>query len=79
MRVGRPKRGAEIPVAARIVTIADVFDALISKRAYKEPWTEDRAIAYLETESGGKFDPVLVAHFLDMLDVVRSIRRKYSY
>ena len=79
VRVGRPKRGAEIPVAARIVTIADVFDALISKRAYKEPWTEDRAIAYLETESGGKFDPVLVAHFLDMLDVVRSIRRKYSY
>jgi HD-GYP domain-containing protein (c-di-GMP phosphodiesterase class II) len=79
VRVGRPKRGEEIPVAARIVTIADVFDALISRRAYKEAWEEERAIAYLESEAGTRFDPKLTALFLDMIDVVRSIRRKYSY
>lgn len=79
VRVGRPKRGTEIPVSARIVTIADVYDALISRRAYKEAWPEERAIEYLEAESGARFDPRLVTLFLGMIDVVRSIHRKYSY
>lgn len=79
VRVGRPKRGIEIPVPARIVTIADVYDALMSRRAYKEPWPEDKVIDYLEAESGKRFDPNLVELFLDMRDVLHSISRKYSY
>ncbi|MFW6312717.1 MAG: HD domain-containing phosphohydrolase [Spirochaetota bacterium] len=79
VRVGRPKRATEIPVAARIVSIADVYDALISRRAYKEPWPEERVIAYLESEAGRRFDPELVRHFLEMPDVIRSISRKWSY
>lgn len=79
VRVGRPKRGEEIPVPARIVTIADVYDALMSRRAYKEPWPEERVLAYLKAESTRRFDPKMVELFLDMLDVIHSISRKYSY
>ncbi len=79
VRVGRPKRGAEIPVTARIVAIADVYDALMSRRAYKEPWPESRVISHLESESGGRFDPQFVNHFLEMIDVIHSISRKWSY
>ncbi len=79
VRVGRPKRGTEIPVTARIVAIADVYDALMSHRAYKEPWPEPRVIDHLRSEAGGRFDPALVQHFLDMLDVIHSISRKWSY
>ena len=78
VRVGRPKRGTEIPVTARIVTIADTYDALMSRRAYKEPWPEERVIHYMETEAGGQFDPDLVRLFLEMLDVIHSITRKWS-
>lgn len=79
VRVGRPKKAAEIPITARIVTIADVYDALMSERAYKEPWAEERVIAYLQSEAGKRFDPRLVELFLEMLDVIHSIARKYSY
>jgi response regulator RpfG family c-di-GMP phosphodiesterase len=79
VRVGRPKRGTEIPIYARIVTIADVYDALLSKRAYKDPWPEETVIDHLESEAGRRFDPQLVELFLSMLDVVHSIVRKYSY
>ncbi|MFP4112754.1 MAG: HD domain-containing phosphohydrolase [Spirochaetota bacterium] len=79
VRVGRPKRRTEIPIYARIVTIADVYDALMSKRAYKDPWPEERVVDYIESEAGRKFDPNLVRLFLGMQDVVHSISRKYSY
>lgn len=78
IRVGRPKREKEIPVEARIVAIADVFDALSSKRAHKEAWSEEEVFSRIEAESGAHFDPELVELFLGMKDVVHSIRRKYA-
>ncbi len=79
IRVGRPKRGKEIPISARIVTIADVFDALSTKRAYKEAWPLDDVQAYLRANSGKRFDPELVQMFLGMPKVIESITKKYSY
>ncbi|HEX6833293.1 MAG TPA: HD domain-containing phosphohydrolase [Rudaea sp.] len=53
-------RGEEIPVSARIVAVADVFDALISERPYKPAWPVDDAIAYVRENSGSLFDPACV-------------------
>ena len=60
-------RAEEIPLAARIVAVADVYDALTSKRPYKEPWPQDEAVAFVTGRSGSQFDPQVVAAFLDVL------------
>ncbi len=52
--------GEQIPIEARIVTVADVFDALISRRPYKHAWSIDEALAYIEQHSGKLFDPKCV-------------------
>lgn len=57
-------RGEEIPLAARIVAVVDVFDALISRRPYKEPWSVGRAIDLLRQEAGCHFDPRVVEAFI---------------
>ena len=51
------KKGSAIPLSARIVTLADVYDALICKRAYKDAWEEDRVLYYIREQSGKQFDP----------------------
>ena len=56
-------RGENIPLAARIFCIVDVFDALTSKRPYKDAWTVEDALALLQQESGRHFDPQLVLIF----------------
>jgi putative two-component system response regulator len=56
-------RGEQIPLFARIVALADVFDALISERSYKKAWTVEDALAAIEAESGRHFDPALAALF----------------
>jgi HD-GYP domain-containing protein (c-di-GMP phosphodiesterase class II) len=53
-------KGPQIPPAARIVKVADAFDALLSRRPYKEPWPIEEAFAYLRRLSGVKFDPQCV-------------------
>jgi len=63
-------RGEEIPIHARIVALADVFDALISERPYKPAWAHDAAVAYVREKSGSLFDPGCVeALFRDMSQV----------
>jgi len=52
--------GADIPRAARVVALADVFDALISERPYKDAWSYDAAIDYVRSCSGTLFDPACV-------------------
>lgn len=79
IRIGRPRKGEEIPIAARIVHVADVYDALISRRSYKQPWPEPEARAYVESHAGKRFDPEVVELFLRMPEVIESIRAKYSY
>ena len=63
---GYPRRlaGAAIPLAGRIVAVADVFDALTSERPYKQAWPPERARAHLEANAGTHFDPTVVAAFL---------------
>jgi len=69
--------GEDIPLSARIVAIADVFDALTSERPYKKAWSEERAIALLEEESGSHFDPGLVSEFVKCLPRIREIQAQY--
>ncbi|MDJ0782563.1 MAG: HD domain-containing protein [Desulfosarcinaceae bacterium] len=77
---GRPlgKKGEEIPLFGRIVSLADVYDALCSNRSYKEPWSEERIFDYLERENGKRFDPELVEIFFSRLDVIRAIQARYT-
>jgi len=63
-------RGTDIPIEGRITAITDVFDALVSKRPYKEPWTNEEAFTFLEKESGKHFDPELITHFIAIKDKV---------
>jgi HD-GYP domain-containing protein (c-di-GMP phosphodiesterase class II) len=72
------KKGEEIPLFGRIVSLADVYDALCSNRSYKEPWSEERIFEYLEKETGKRFDPELVEIFFSRLDVVRAIQARYG-
>ena len=58
--------GEKIALAARIVSVADVFDALTSKRPYKEAWTSDRGIAAIEMGTGKQFDPSVVTAFREL-------------
>ena len=63
-------RSEEIPISARIVALADVFDALISERPYKPAWSHDEAVAYVREQAGRHFDPACVqALFRDMSQV----------
>jgi hypothetical protein len=60
--------GEEIPLAARIVAVADVYDALISERPYKRAWPIEDAIAEIRKMSGGHFDPIIVDAFVHLHD-----------
>lgn len=77
---GRPvgKKGNEIPVFGRIVSIADVYDALLSKRVYKDAWDEDDALEEMRRLSGTKFDPELIDIFFEILPSIRTISEKYE-
>jgi len=76
---GRPrgKSGEEIPLFGRIVAIADVYDALCSKRVYKPAWDESEALKIMEEGAGQQFDPELMAVFFDSLDMIHSIQDRY--
>jgi hypothetical protein len=60
--------GDEIPLAARVVAVADVYDALISERPYKEAWPPERAIAEIRNLRGSHLDPVVVDAFVDLYE-----------
>lgn len=66
----RGLKGEQIPLNARIFAIADVFDALVSKRPYKEPWPFDEALQLLERERGKLFDPALLDAFVGVVHTV---------
>ncbi|MCL2600667.1 MAG: HD domain-containing protein [Treponema sp.] len=76
---GRPlgKKGDEIPLAGRLVAIADVFDALSSKRVYKDPWSEDQVLEHMRELSGTKFDPELLGIFFEVLPIIKHIQKLY--
>lgn len=70
--------GEAIPIEARIVAIADVFDALTSIRPYKKAWTVEDAIALLQQEKGKHFDPELVDLFIAQLPEILEIKTRYA-
>lgn len=67
----------EIPLFGRIVAIADVYDALSSKRVYKDAWTEEQVLEALKEGAGSQFDPELIDVFFENIDVMRSIQERY--
>jgi len=69
----RGLKGEEIHPYARVVALADVFDALISKRTYKEAWDFQRAVSYIETHKGKHFEPTMVEIFLTHKEEIRKI------
>ncbi len=71
-------QGENIPLAARIVTIADVFDALTTARPYKRAWPVDEAVAQLEKDRGTHFDPHLVDLFIGALPEILAIRERWK-
>ena len=70
--------GEDIPIEARVVTVADVFDALISPRPYKEAWSIERALEYIEGQSGKMLDPTCVRGLLDNVPRLLEICDRYS-
>jgi HD-GYP domain-containing protein (c-di-GMP phosphodiesterase class II)/phosphoribosyl 1,2-cyclic phosphodiesterase len=75
---GAPLTGESIPWPARVVAIADVFDALSSKRVYKDALSFEDSVNTIQKESGTHFDPDMVEGFLEILDTIRAIQEKYS-
>ena len=76
---GYPKglKADEIPRVGRIVAIADVFDALTSKRPYKEAWSIEDATEVIKKDAGTHFDPYLVSLFVNILPEVLKIKERY--
>lgn len=70
--------GKEIPLAARIVALADVFDALTSIRPYKQAWTVGETVALIRDNSGEHFDPELCAIFEQILPSLLKIKSRFE-
>ena len=69
--------GEDIPLSARVMAVADVFDALVSKRSYKEPFSFEKAMEIIEEGSGNHFDPKIVEAFKAEADEVRRISETF--
>ena len=75
--ITEPLSGKDIPLSARIVAVADVFDALSHKRCYKEAWTIEDAFTEIMNNSGTQFDPEVVLAFMQVKDRICSIQMAY--
>lgn len=71
-------KGKDIPISARIIAIADVFDALTTARPYKKAWPVDKALNFISSQAGQHFDPRLVEVFKEQLPSVLQIKELYS-
>ena len=67
------KKGEDIPLSARVMAVADVFDALVSKRSYKDPFPFEKAMGIITEGAGTQFDPAIAALFEAASDEVRAI------
>ena len=73
----RGVKGEDTPVCARCVALADVFDALVSRRAYKEPWPPENAYEEIVSQRGKQFDPAVVDAFVQNFDKFKDIMMRY--
>ncbi|MCP4119200.1 MAG: two-component system response regulator [Desulfobacteraceae bacterium] len=69
--------GDEIPVSARLMALADVYDALISRRVYKEPFSQEKSVAIIKEGRGSHFDPDIADAFIQNADAFFAIARQY--
>ncbi len=72
------RKGEEIPLSARVMAVADVFDALVSKRSYKEGFPIEKALAIITDGIGTQFDPQVAKAFLDAEEEVRRVAQEHS-
>lgn len=72
------KAGEEIPLSARIMAVADVFDALISKRSYKEPFTFEKAMEIIKEGAGSQFDPEIAKLFIEAGEEAKKISEAHE-
>lgn len=70
--------GTDISEAARIVAVADVFDALSVKRPYKDPWPHDKVVQTLRESAGSHLDPTLTGVFLDIMPEILDIQSQWN-
>ncbi|MBA56450.1 MAG: two-component system response regulator [Pseudomonadales bacterium] len=70
-------KGEEIPLFTRITSVCDVFDALTSRRPYKDPWSVDEAVRFIEDQSGRAFDPTIVACFKSQLHKLLAVKAAF--
>lgn len=71
-------KGLAIPLVGRLMAVADVYDALISKRIYKNPMTHDEAVAIIKDGKGSHFDPIIVDCMLSLESTFRNISSTYK-
>jgi HD-GYP domain-containing protein (c-di-GMP phosphodiesterase class II) len=71
--------GAAIPLSARIVAVADVFDALTSKRPYKDAWSIEKALRVMNEDTGTHFDPDIMAAFEQAMPAIMEIYDKHKH
>ena len=71
-------KGEDIPISGRIIALADVYDALRTRRPYKEPWEHDKVVELIKSESGQHFDPQVVKVFLENHEHFHEISEKYN-
>ena len=77
IKMGKGKKGEEIPLYGRICAIADVYDALISRRVYKDAWDENEVLDHFRDQAGKHFDPELVELFFSIYETIKAIRNKF--
>ena len=77
---GYPRQlsGTQIPLAARIVALADVYDALSSRRVYKPALPHEQCVELIRSEAGGQFDPQLVEVFLEIEPLLKNIKERFD-
>jgi len=71
-------KGAAIPLQGRIMAFADVYDALVSERPYKQPYTSEEAVNIIMNDAGKKFDPLIANVFFSVRDKFAEIHREYK-
>ncbi len=72
-----PLKGEGIPLFGRIVALADVYDALSSRRCYKDAWDDDHILEEIHNGNGTHFDPEIVKAFFSRIDIIKSIANRY--
>ena len=71
-------KGSQIPISGRLMAVADVYDALISRRVYKEPMSHESAVGIMLEGKGKHFDPDVIDAFLEIQETFKEIAKTYA-